>query len=47
MTKFLRTLYNRIVAWMNQPHLRRPIAAMLLLSLLLSRCGTPATDSPA
>ncbi len=32
MTKFLRTLYNRIVAWMNQPHLRRPIAAMLLLT---------------
>ena len=32
MTKFLRTLYNRIVAWMNQPYLRRPIAAMLLLT---------------
>lgn len=32
MTKFFRTLYNRIVAWMNQPHLRRQIAAMLLLT---------------
>lgn len=31
MTKSLKKLYDRIVAFMNAPHLRRPIAAMLLL----------------
>ena len=32
MIKFLKNLYNRIVAFMNAPHLRRPMAAMLLLT---------------
>lgn len=31
MTKSLKKLYDRIVAFMNAPHLRCPIAAMLLL----------------
>lgn len=31
MTRSLKKLYDRIVAFMNAPHLRRPIAAMLLL----------------
>lgn len=32
MTKFLKSIYDRIVAWMNAPHMRRPMAAMLLLT---------------
>ena len=32
MTKFFKSIYNRVVSWMNAPHLRRPIAAMLLLT---------------
>ncbi len=32
MVKFLNKVYNRIVAWMNASHRRRPIAAMLLLT---------------
>ena len=31
MTKSLKKFYDRIVAFMNAPHLRRPIAAMLLM----------------
>ena len=25
-------MYNRVVAWVNAPHMRRPMAAMLLLT---------------
>ena len=32
MIKILKKVYNRIVAWMNTPHMRRPMAAMLLLT---------------
>lgn len=32
MTKFFKSLYRRTVAWMNAPHMRRPMAAMLLLT---------------
>ena len=32
MQRFLNRLYSRIVAWMNAPHMRRPMAAMLLLT---------------
>ena len=32
MIKFLNKVYNKIVAWMNAPCRRRPIATMLLLS---------------
>jgi hypothetical protein len=32
MKKFLNKMYNRVVAWMNAPHMRRPMAAMLLLT---------------
>lgn len=32
MIKNLKKVYNRIVAWMNSPCLRRPMAAMLLLA---------------
>ena len=32
MIKILKKVYNRIVAWMNAPHMRRPMAAMLLLT---------------
>ncbi len=33
MTKSLKKLYDRIVAFMNAPHMRRPMAAMLTLML--------------
>lgn len=32
MQRFLNRLYSCIVAWMNAPHMRRPMAAMLLLT---------------
>lgn len=32
MKKFLNKMYNRVVAWMNAPHMRRTMAAMLLLT---------------
>ena len=32
MIKILKKVYNRIVKWMNAPHMRRPMAAMLLLT---------------
>lgn len=32
MVKILNKMYNKIVAWMNAPVRRRPIAAMLLLT---------------
>lgn len=35
MTKFLKSVYLRIVAWMNAPHMRRPMAAMLLLTVTI------------
>ena len=32
MTKFFKSLYKRVVSFMNAPHMRRPLAAMLLLT---------------
>ena len=35
MTKFFKSLYNRVVSFMNAPHMRRPMAAMLLLTVAI------------
>lgn len=32
MTKFLKSLYNRVVSFVNNPAMRRPVAALLLLT---------------
>ena len=32
MTKFLKSIYNRIVSFVNSPAMRRPVAALLLLT---------------
>lgn len=33
MIKFFRSVFNRAVAFMNAPHMRRPMAAMLTLMI--------------